>query len=467
MSLQAQLSAMAAKLASAEAVIVDLRAQLAKSSQNSSKPPSSDLPGTRPPKEKRGKRRKRGGQPGHQGRFAAEPDHVDHVKQYRAPECKHCHADLADGELTGTCINHYVYALPEIRPDVTDHQCLDVRCPKCGLVTPATLPPGVPKGNYDPSVQAMTGLLRGEMHQSVRQTSAVLTTVMHVPMSTGMVAKTQGLVSDALAAPHAEALAHAQTYDRPHADETSWPQDKKKAWLWVMVAGLVTVFRAGVSRGKDAAKDLIGESFRGVLTTDRWASYRWVATTMRQLCWSHLKRDFKSFLDYGKDAKRLGERLLCEKRKLFRAWHNVRDGTMSRAEFQLAMKPVRRRILALLEEGRGLPCRKVGGMCKQILKLQEALFTFVDVERVDPTNNAAERALRFAVLMRKGCFGSDSERGSRFVERFLTVRASLRTQKRDLHAFLKEACTAALMGTAAPSLLPIAVSRMPALRAAA
>jgi transposase len=466
-SLQAQLSAMAAKLASAEAVVVALRAQLAKNSQNSSKPPSSDLPKIRSPRKKRSKRRKRGGQPGHQARFANEPDHVDHVKQYRASECQHCHADLAEGKLTDTCINHYVYALPDIRPIVTDHQCLDVCCPKCGLVTPATLPPEVPKGSYDPSVQAMTALLRGEMRQSVRQTSSVLTQVMNVPMSTGMVAKTQGLVSEALAAPYAEAHAHAQSYDRPHVDETSWPQNKKKAWLWVMVAGLVTVFRAGVGRGKDAAKDLIGEGFRGVLTTDRWASYRWVATTMRQLCWSHLKRDFKSFLDYGKDAKRIGERLLCEKRKLFRAWHKVRDGTMSRPEFQLAMKPVRRRIVALLDEGRGLSCRKVSGMCKQILKLQEALFTFVDIERVEPTNNAAERALRFAVLMRKGCFGSDSERGSRFVERFLTVRATLRTQKRSLYAFLKEACAAALMGAPAPSLLPISASSTATLRFAA
>ena len=462
-----EIAELKAQLAAALQLIEELRAQLKQNSSNSSKPPSSDLPSVPRPKRKLRRRRRRGGQRGHQAHFAATPDHVDQVKQYRASECEHCHADLTQGTLTGSCINHYVYALPEIRPLVTDHQCLDVQCPKCGRVTPATLPPDVPKGSYDPSVQAMTGLVRGELKQSVRQTSDVMTKVMHVPMSTGMVAKTQGLVSEALAVPYAEALAQAQTYDRPHADETSWPKDKKKAWLWVMVAGLVTVFRAGVSRGKDAAKDLIGTSFRGVLTTDRWASYRWVATTMRQLCWSHLKRDFKSFLDYGRDAQRIGEQLLCQKRKLFRAWHKVRDGTMTRAKFQRAMKPVRRRILALLEEGRDLPCRKVSGMCKQILKLQDALFTFVDVERVEPTNNAAERALRFAVLMRKGCFGSDSEQGCRFVERFLTARATLRTQKRDLYAFLKEACTAALLSAPAPSLLPIPASRTPDLRAAA
>jgi len=444
-----------ARLAAAEATIVELRAQLNRNSQNSSKPPSSDLPGSpSPTKRRRGKKRRRGGQPGHERNLSAPPDHIDAVKQYRSSNCDHCGADLAVGKPTGSVMNHYVYELPEIRPIVTDHQCLDVECPKCGRVTPGRLPSSVPTGDYDPSVQAMTAFVRGELRQSVRQTSAVMTNLLHVPMSTGMVAKTQAQVSQVLAAPHQEAVEYAHAHERPHADETSWREDKKKAWLWVTVCGLVTVFLVRASRGADAAKELIGAAFRGVLTTDRWASYGWVSAKMRQLCWSHLKRDFKSFLDYGREAKIIGEKLLCEVRRMFRAWRKVRDGTITRAEFQLAMKPVRRRILALLEEGGGLPCPNVSGMCRQILKLQDALFTFVDVEGVEPTNNVAERALRFAVLWRKGCFGSDSSKGSRFVERFLTVRATLRAQKRDLYTYLKDACTAALHGEPAPSLLP-------------
>lgn len=446
--------ALRTELAAAQAKIVELEAKLAKNSQNSSKPPSSDPPGTRPAQVKRGKRRKRGGQRGHSARFAADPDHVDHVEQYRAPTCEHCSTDLTKGELTGSVVNHYVYELPEIRPIVTDHQCLDVQCPKCGLVTRAELPAGVPTGQYGPTVQAMTGLIRGELKQSVRQTSAVMTEVLHVPMSTGMVAKTQDQVSRALAAPHQEALEHAQHDDRAHADETSWREDKKKAWLWVSVTALVTVFLVHTRRNASAAKALLGQAFAGILITDRWASYNWVAAERRQLCWSHLKRDFKSFLDYGAEAKLLGERLLAERRKLFRLWHRVRDGTMTRAALQLATRPVRRQILALLEEGEGLSIAKVSGMCREMLKLKAALFTFIDVERVEPTNNAAERAIRFAVLMRKGCFGSDSAKGSRFIERFLTVRQTLRTQKRDLYEFLKDACAAALHGTRTPSLLP-------------
>ena len=442
------------QLAVALAKIVELEARLGKNSQNSSKPPSSDQPGTRPPQVRRGKRRKRGGQPGHERRCAADPDHVDHVVPYLPATCEHCCADLAKGEWTGSVVSHYVYELPEIRPTVTDHQCRDVRCPTCRLVTRAALPAGMPTGHYGPTVQAMTGLLRGELKQSVRQTSAVMTEVLHVPMSTGMVAKTQDQVSRALAPAYQEALEHAQRDDRAHADETGWRENKKKAWLWVSVTALVTVFLVHTRRNAVAAKALLGHAFAGVLTTDRWASYNWVAAGRRQLCWSHLTRDFKAFLDYGSEAKRLGERLLAERRKLFRLWHRARDGTLTRPELQLATRPVQRRILRLLEEGEGLSVTKVAGMCREMLKLQAALFTFIDVERVEPTNNTAERAIRFAVLMRKGCFGSDSATGSRFIERFLTARQTLRTQKRDLYGFLKDACAAALHGTQAPSLLP-------------
>lgn len=454
-SLQERLRAMEVKLAAVEAENVELRARLGQNSQNSSRPPSSDMPGTRPPPpRKKGKKRRRGGQPGHVGRFAAEPDHIDEVKQYRALTCMHCDADLGSGTPTGSFVSHPVYTLPEIRPIITDHQCIDVQCVRCGLVTPGRLPPAVPKGAYDPSVQAMTGLLRGEMRQSMRQTSAVMTDVLHVPMSPGAVAKTQEQVSAALAAPFGEAHAHAMRDDRAHADESGWREDKKKAWLWVAVTALVTVFLVRRRRNAESARDLLGRTFAGIVITDRWGSYNWIAPTRRQLCWSHLKRDFKSFLDYGPEAQRVGKQLLSARKGLLRRWQRVRDGTMTREAFQKEAKPIRARILRRLEEGGALPCKKVSGMCREMLKLKDALFTFIDVERVEPTNNTAERAIRFAVLLRKGCFGSDSERGSRFIERFLTARQTLRRQKRDLYGFLKQACAALLQGTAPPSLLP-------------
>jgi len=89
-----------------------------------------------------------------------------------------------------------------------------------------------------------------------------------------------------------------------------------------------------------------------------------------------------------------------------------------------------------------------------LLALAPALWTFVDVPDVEPTNNAAERALRPAVLWRKGCWGTHSAAGSRFVERILTVATTLRQQHRNIVDYVTEACVAALHGDAAPSLLP-------------
>ena len=144
----------------------------------------------------------------------------------------------------------------------------------------------------------------------------------------------------------------------------------------------------------------------------------------------------------------------------------ARAATTSDA-FNAVAEPQRRRILALLQEGEALSCTKVSGLCKAMLKLRAAFFTFIEHDGVEPTNNTAERAVRFAVLMRKGCFGSDSAKGSRFIERFLTVRATLRRQNRDLYSFLKQACTAALHGTVTPSLIPNNMSLAAQLAAAA
>jgi transposase len=445
-------------LAVVEAENVELRAKLGKNSQNSSKPPSSDPPGGAPDKpKKKGKKRKRGGQPGHQRKVAAVPDRVDHEHPHRPETCKHCSADLSGGTLTGGMSNHYVYEIPPFKATVHDHQCLDVQCPCCGKVTRGKLPADVPAGNYDWSVQATVAYLRGDLRQSVRQVKQVMESVFGVPISTGMVSKMQAQVSEILAPPVQEAVEHVQEQKVAYADETGWRQDKKKGYLWVAVSGLVTVFLVRLSRSGDVAKELLGKLFRGIVVTDRYVGYSWILSRKRQLCWSHLKRDFKSFLAYGDESEQLGQRLLKETRRLFRYWHRVRDGTLDRETFRQRMKQVRRRILAALEEGRDVASDKVSGMCNEMLRYREALFTFVDVEGVEPTNNTAEQAVRFGVLWRKICFGSDSAVGSRFVERFLTVRATLRAQGRDVYAYLREACSSAHRGDRAPSILPAEV----------
>ena len=141
---------------------------------------------------------------------------------------------------------------------------------------------------------------------------------------------------------------------------------------------------------------------------------------------------------------------------MFSLWHRVRDGTLTHGDFQIAMLPIQIRVGELLRDGAQLPREKTGRTCAKILKLEVALWTFVRVAGVAPTNNAAERPLRRAVLWRRRSFWTQSADGSRFVERILTVVTSLRQQKRDVlrEAYLTEACAAAIPGDQPPSLLP-------------
>ena len=121
---------------------------------------------------------------------------------------------------------------------------------------------------------------------------------------------------------------------------------------------------------------------------------------------------------------------------------------------QRQLLPLQARLGRLLRRGQESPDPKAAGLCRELTKWWAALWTFARVEGLEPTNNAAERALRPAVLWRKGSFGSDSAAGSRYVERLLTVVATCRQQGRPLLDFLVAVGEAALHGSAAPSLLP-------------
>lgn len=156
----------------------------------------------------------------------------------------------------------------------------------------------------------------------------------------------------------------------------------------------------------------------------------------------------------GGRSKELGDALLAQAHQMCTWWHRVRDGTLTRSSFRSAMTPLRREVERLLEAGSRCGVPKTAGMCQDILKRREALWTFVQVEGVEPTNNTAERSIRPGVLWRKGSFGTQSAEGSRFVESMMTVVATLKHQQRNVLEYLTAACEAALRGEAAPSLLP-------------
>jgi transposase len=310
----------------------------------------------------------------------------------------------------------------------------------------------MPSGSFGPRVHATVGYLTGRIGISQRDVQEVMETLLGTVMSLGSVPAIERVVSCALA----ESVGAVQTYVKhqpvTNVDETGWRECGQRSWLWISAAKLVTSFLLIATRGSEGAKQLLGESFEGIVGSDRWSGYSWLNPKQRQLCWAHLRRDFQAFVDRGGESERIGSALLEQTKQMFGLWHCVRDG--SRADFRITMLPIEARVGELLREGTTLNYDKTRRTCQNILKLEVSLWTFVDVEGVEPTNNDAERPLRRAVLWRRKSFGTQSEAGSRFVERVLTTVTTLRQQRRDVLDYLTEACAAPVRGDKPPSLLP-------------
>lgn len=206
--------------------------------------------------------------------------------------------------------------------------------------------------------------------------------------------------------PVTEAVQYVQRQAMRNMDETPWWERAKRVWVWEKSTSLATVFRILKTRGAAGAKGLLGEEFPGVVGTDRFASYDWIAPERRQVCWAHVKRDFVAISEREGEAGQLGTALLAEERRVFALWAEVRARSLSRADFQVRMVPVMARIKELLQAGARGAHAKTAGTCRHLLKREAALWTFVWEDEVAPTNNQAERPLRRAVLWRRRSFGT-------------------------------------------------------------
>lgn len=446
-----------------------LREQTQRSSRNSSQPPSSDPPSAPPRKKRRSSGKKRGAQPGHEGhpRKLYRPQECRSVSDHRPTECGDCGTALSGDDANP--VRHQVVELPETPPLVDEYRLHRLTCPDCGETTRASLPVDVPVSGYGSRLAALVGLLGGKYRQSERQTQEMLEDCFQVQVALGTVNKLRQEVSQALAAPVAEATEFAQAQKAANADETGWRQGnsdghnptRRKAWLWVMATAWVTVFQVHLSRGQASARELLGK-FAGYLITDRWTGYGWWPLDRRQLCWAHLIREFQKIADRGDESQKIGEGLLAQCHQLFQLWGRVRDGTLTRDGFAAAVIKIRAAVRKRLQEGASYEAARgdhsararSARTCQELLKVEPALWLFVRVAGIEPTNNAAERALRPAVIWRRICLGTQSALGSQFVARMLTVTQTLRSQRRPVLEFLTQACQAARTGTPAPSLLP-------------
>jgi transposase len=429
-----------------------VRVTLGTNSTNSSLPPSSDRfhSKRRPPPITGQPRKKRGGQPGHlrHERPLVPPEQVRQTISCKPTTCRHCGEPLTGNDPAP--IRHQVAEIPVVVPDVVEYQLHRLICPCCHTSTCGTLPAEV-KGNFGPRLEATLALLAGQYRLGLRPVLALAADLWGLNISAGMVGKLRQRTAEALWLPWVDVAAYVRTQN-VNIDETTWREGKKAAYVWAAATPLAVLFHIAKGRTARIAQTLLGKQYAGVATCDRLKSYWWIKRL--QWCWAHLRRDFQAMIDRGNSGTAIGKSLLGQSNTLFHLWHELKEGKWSRAGFQEAIKPVREAVGTTLQRGKSCKCSQTAGTCKELLGNEEWLWTFVDVEGVEPTNNEAERAERQAVLLRKTSGGTDSVQGSRFVERVLTVIHTCKRQGKKVLDYLSACIEAWRHDLEPPSLFP-------------
>ena len=433
--------------------LADARAQLGTNSTNSSLPPSSDRfhNKRRPPPPPDHPRKKRGGQPGHprQQRLLVPSEQVRQTIPCKPEACRRCGQALTGSDPIP--LRHQVAELPVVRPDVVEYQLHRLVCPCCHTSTCGKLPAGV-RGHFGPQLTGTLALLAGRHHRGLRPVAALAADLWGLTISPGMVSKLRRQTAEALWMPWGEVALYVRTQD-VNIDETSWREGKKRPYLWGVVTPAASLFRIAYGRTRRIAEQLLGKDYAGVATCDRLKSYWWIGRL--QWCWAHLRRDFQAMIDRANQGQVIGVALLKQSNTLFHLWHQVKQGTLSRRRFRNAIQPVRQAVRRLLRRGQKCGCPKTAGTCKELLAHEEWLWTFVEVVGVEPTNNVGEQAERHGVLWRKTSGGTDSEQGSRFVERVLTVVHTCQQQGKNVLDYLVACIDAWRHNRAPPPLLAV------------
>lgn len=448
----------------------ELERQINRDSSNSGMPPSSDPPKSRAERRRAAREaykrsmRKSGGQPGHEGktRELVARERVDERLEH-LPDCCGCgHEFDGSEERVGDPVCHQQFELPVIRPLVFEHARVRLRCPGCQKTMLAALSAGAGSG-FGPRIDAHIAMLAGVFRLSRDQVRQTLVEIFAIPASTGAIDNAIMRMSAILADPWAELREAIRAADVVHADETTWRLAGAQQYLWVAASALVACFRIDPTRSQQAAKALLGEDFGGFVVSDRYAGYHFLDVLQQQLCWCHVIRQLIEVSQRSGAAGRRGKQLVTLARAVIAAHRSYLSDGHDPDWLSARLAPLRAQIRVLLEQCAAAKHERTARFAAGLLEEYEALWTFCDVGdlQIDPTNNAAERAVRHAVLMRKIQGGTQSDRGSRWIERIQSVRETCRLQQRPVLAWLTHAATAAHLGLPVPTLLPVAAAQGP------
>ena len=463
------------QIADAEKQIADLERQLAgrkKNSTNSSKPPSSDgLAGEQRSRGRKHKsKRKPGAQPGHPGhhRPLVPSAEVSAIEVLLPMQCRHCGGNLPQkpGKVTteGEPRRHQVTEVPAVKAHITEYQLPNVVCGHCGEATRAPLPEEI-RGDFGPQLTALIAYWTVVCRLPRRLVEAMLADVLGIEISLGSTQKAWEEVSQAVEQPVQQLQEQLPREAVLNVDETGWRTNGDKRWMWALVAQQFVFYVVASTRGAEVLVTLLGAVYRGILCSDRWVVYLTYHSGRMQLCWAHLKRNILGIADYARSpsSRQFCRDALAIVARLFRLWYRFRGDLRDRRgnpqlldRRQLLEKsiPLQKKLFALAEAHLDDADREVRNMATALFIHFERLFTFLEHEGVEPTNNVAERILRTAVQWRKISFGNRSRNGEIATARLLTVTQTCKRQQRHVLGYLTDAVRSHRRQATAPSLLP-------------
>jgi transposase len=253
--------------------------------------------------------------------------------------------------------------------------------------------------------------------------------VLKIPISLGTVSNQEALVSRSISTEYDKYVAEILPASVKNIDETPYKQEGRGGYAWVLVSNAMTVlFYLRQSRGSKVAKEILGTNSPSYSTSDRYSAYSWIDPEKRQICFAHLLRDFTKIGERKGKAGKFGTLLVESTKELFHKWHKWKEAPEPKNKVQLNLdcKTLKERIKDTLYKGTYCGHLTTERTCKKILEVKESLWNFLEVDDLEPTNNAAERALRPLVIHRKLSFGTRSHRGTLFIERMFSI---LRTCK--------------------------------------
>ena len=408
--------------------ISDLKEQLNLNSKNSSLPPSKDRKNSK--ERKKSSFKKRGGQLGHKGhrRELFQESEVSNIVECEIASICDCGGEISEKEDSG--VKQVVEIPSKIPFEITQYNIKKGRCKKCSKRYSGRVPAGTPKGVCGPNLLSLMSILTTRYRMSKRLAHEFINERFGIPISLGTISHSESLVSEALKECYEELVIEVQNSPVKNIDETGFKINHKNGWLWAMATSEVSVFALCGSRGKKMAQSLLGEN-HGFVISDRYGAYSWIEDDKRQLCLAHIIRDFTRISERNHPISMVGKRLLVAIKTVFTLWGNWLSLPDTKSPFYEIPEFVTWKdyIKRLLQEAVSSDCQKSSATCNRILGKFDSIWTFTKFPGVEPTNNHAERILRPAVIYKKLCFGVDSKRGARFLERILSVIQTTRLKK--------------------------------------